>query len=134
MSAFSAYLEQEIIGFLKGTTVDAAPTSLLLALSTADPLDDKSGIAEPVAMGYARQTIVLGTPASSNGVGTTVTGPTTDLVFGPATGAWGSITHWAIFENTGTNMLLHGAITAPKDIASGDSFVVNADALTVIVR
>ena len=134
MSNFSTYLEQEIVNFLKGTDVDTAPTSLLLALSTADPLDDKSGIAEPSAMGYARKTIALGSLSSVNSTGTTVSGPTSDTIFGPASGSWGSITHWAIFENAGTNMLFHGEITTPKTISSGDSFVVNANALTIIVR
>jgi hypothetical protein len=134
MSSFSTYLEQEIVNFLKGTNVDTAPTSLLLALSTADPVDDKSGIAEPSAMGYARKTIVLGSLSSVNGTGTTVTGPTSDTIFGPATGSWGSITHWAIFENAGTNMLLHGSITAAKTVGNGDSFVVNANSLSIVVR
>jgi hypothetical protein len=134
MSNFSEYLQEEVVNWLKGTDVDTAPTSLLLALSTADPLDDGSAIAEPVAKGYARKTIALGSLSSVNGTGTTVAGPTSDTIFGPATGSWGSITHWAIFENAGTNMLFHGSITAAKTIANGDSFVVNASALSIIVR
>ena len=134
MANFSSYLETQITSWLKASTFATAPTSLICALSTADPLDDASGIAEPVAMGYSRETIDLGTPSSVNGVGTTVTGPTAAVVFGPASGTWGSIAYWALYENTGTNMLFHGSVTAAKNVVSGDSFVVNANSLSIIIR
>ena len=134
MSNFSAYLEQEIVGWLKASTFATAPTSLLCALSKASPLDDASGISEPVSMGYTRKAVDLGTPSSVNGVGTTVSGPTSVVVFGPASGTWGSITHWALYDNTGTNMLFHGAVTASKNVVAGDSFVINIDSLTIVVR
>jgi hypothetical protein len=85
-------------------------------------------------MGYARKTIAMGALSSVNGTGTTFTGPTSDTIFGPSSGSWGSITHWAIFENAGTNMLFHGSITAAKTVSSGDSFVVNANALSIVIR
>ena len=134
MSNFSEYLQEEITSWVKGSTLATAPSSILLALSTADPLDDASGIAEPSAMNYARKTIALGTVTSVNGTGSTVSGPTSDTIFGAATGSWGTIAYWAIYENTGTNMLFHGSVSASKNIASGDSFVVNANSLTLIVR
>ena len=134
MSSFSAYTEQQIVGWLRAATFATAPSSLILGLSTADPLDDGSGLAEPSGMNYSRKTVDLGVPSSVNGIGTTTTGPSTDVIFGPASGTWGSIGYWALFENAGTNMLLHGSVTAAKNVVSGDSFVVNANSLTIIIR
>jgi hypothetical protein len=134
MANFSTYIQEQFTSWLKAGTFATAPTSLICALSTADPLDDASGIAEPVAMGYSRETVDLGAASSVNGVGTTVTGPSAAVVFGPATGDWGSIAYWALYENAGTNMLFHGSVTAAKTVVSGDSFVVNANSLSIIIR
>jgi len=130
----STYLEQTTSDWVKGVAIDAPPAGLLLALSTADPLDDGSGIAEPVGLGYARQAFLFGAYASVVGVGTTMTGPTVDLVY-TSTGAWGTITHWAIFRSDlGGEMLFHGAVTVPKLIGAGDSFVANQDSLGLVTR
>ncbi|MGB2469903.1 MAG: phage tail fiber protein, partial [Flavobacteriales bacterium] len=38
-----------------------------------------------------------------------------------ATGAWGTITHFGIFDASSSgNLLYHGALTASKTIATGD--------------
>jgi hypothetical protein len=44
------------------------------------------------------------------------------ILLGPATGDWGTLTHFALFDAaTGGHVLLHGALTHPKTIDSGDS-------------
>lgn len=131
---FSRYLEREIMEWTKGIAMDASPVGLLLALSTTDPLDDGSGITEPVGLGYARQAFLFGAHVSTNGVGTVASGPTVDLVF-TATGAWGIIAYWALFRSDGGGeMMYHGAVSASKNIQAGDSFVANANSLSLTIR
>jgi hypothetical protein len=132
---FSAYLEGQIANFMKGIAIDAPPSGLLLALSTADPTDTGGGIAEPPgANGYARKAILFGAHVQTPGIGSQMSGPTLDLVF-TATALWGIITHWAIFRSDGGGeMMWHGAVSVPKNIQAGDSFVCNLGALSLTIR
>jgi hypothetical protein len=132
---FSSYFQEQIADFMIGVAVDAPPVGLLLALSTANPLDDGSGIAEPIGLGYARQAILFNAYGSVNGVGTTMTGPTVDKIFTAVGGAWNIITHWAIFRSDGGGeMMWHGAVSVPKNIQTGDSFVCNLGSLSLTIR
>jgi hypothetical protein len=111
--------------------------AVYLALSTADPLDSGAGMAEPSGNDYGRTAITFGAAASRR-----VTQNAT-VTFAKATGAWGTITHWAIFDAlTGGNMLAHGALTEPKQVvnnntpsvASGETWVqINAGALSTVL-
>jgi len=135
MASLSTYMQEQIADFTKGTAIDAAPAGLLLALSTANPLDDGSGIAEPIGLGYARQAILFGAYLSTNGIGTVMSGPTVDLIYTAVGGAWGTITHWAVFRSDGGGeMMYHGAVSATKTIGDGDSFVANASSLGLTIR
>jgi len=98
--------------------------SLYLALCTADPTDAGTGAAmnEVADAGsYARVNITTATWSAASG------GDKTNeavITFPAATGAWGTVTHWAILDSTthgAGNILWHGALTAPKVVASGDT-------------
>jgi hypothetical protein len=126
-------LQQAIVDWLKGTSFIAAPVSMTLALSTADPLDDGSGLAEPTGNGYARQTFTPGARTSTNGVGTTVANAT-DIIHGPASGSgWGTITHFCVIDSS-SRKVLSGSYAVPKNVAVGDSFVTNAGSIILTVR
>jgi len=98
--------------------------SLYLALCTADPTDAGTGAAmnEVADAGsYARVNITTATWSAASG------GDKTNeavITFPAATGAWGTVTHWAILDSTthgAGNIVWHGALTAPKVVASGDT-------------
>jgi len=136
MSAFSGFLEQAIVNYLRGTAVTPAPTTLEIALHTADPLDDYSGAAEVAAgVGYSRQAIVLSAPSSTVGVGT-ISENVGNIIFGPAsTNSWGSITHWSIHGvGADTNFYLKGVFLAAKAVAVGDSYSIPDGTLSILVR
>jgi hypothetical protein len=122
MSAKSDYLETEILDHIlgKGARDFTSPANLYVALSTANPTDTGSGLAEPSGNGYTRQSVAFG--AASGGA----TSNTAQLTFGPCTTTtWGTITHFAIFDaSSAGNMLYYGALTASKTIDVGDSLVV----------
>jgi hypothetical protein len=120
MGSFSNYAELKILDHIVGKTSFTMPTNIYLALSTADPTDDGSGIAEPVGNNYSRkQTVGADWAAASGGAITSAA----DLSFAEASGSWGTITHFAAFDAaSGGNMLFHGALAAMKPIGSGDTF------------
>jgi hypothetical protein len=123
--SFSDYLENGLLNYVFGETSFVPSGTLHIALSIADPLDDISGLVEPLAgSGYARAAVV-----NDKAVGWTVSSAGTlsnknDITFPEATGAgWGTITHFAIMsEPTGTaHMLGHADLTVSKVIANGDT-------------
>ena len=135
MSNFSTYSEQAIFNWMvRGIAMPGSPVTVYLGLSTADPIDDGSGLAEPVAGAYARQAIAFGAPASVNGIGTNGSN-TGNIVFPTATLAWGIITHGALFDAVAAgNMLAHFQWTVSKNIGVGDTYVVAIGDVVLLIR
>jgi len=128
MGSFSDYWENKILDHIFGKT-SYTPATIYVGLSTADPLDDASGLAEPSGNGYAR----VQTAASDWNVATNGTvDNANDITFPEATGSWGTITHFALFDAaTGGNILAHGALSASKTIGSGDTAKFDVGGLDV---
>lgn len=126
MSAASNYLENEFLDHALGTGAWTMPTTVYLALSTANPTDAGSGLAEPAASEYARQSITFGAAASG-----TVSNTSTHE-YDDADEALGTITHWAIMDAlTGGNMLFHGAWATSRTIGAGEKLTVAAGAIDI---
>lgn len=113
--SFGDYAENKMLDHITGKTSFTKPTSYV-GLSTADPLDDASGLAEPSGSGYARVTTagadwaVASAGATSNA---------TILAFPEASGSWGTITHFALFDAlSGGNMLAHADLTTPRAVTA----------------
>lgn len=133
MSALSDYLEDELLDHLLRNAAYSRPATVYLALFTADP--GESGNTGEVSGGsYARaaitnnntnfpQVAATGTPTKSNGG---------IISFPTATGDWGTVTHWAIYDASSgsTNMLVHGALGTPRFVKSGDTPKVAAGILS----
>lgn len=120
----SDYLEKKLLDHLLVNTAFSPPATLYFGLFTADP--GESGVVSEFAIGtgaYARAVVAnnntnfplcsaTGTPTKSNGA--RISWPT-------ATTAWGTATHWAVYDATSAgNMLAHGALATPRAIAIGD--------------
>ncbi len=102
------------------------PATVYLGLSTADPLDDKSGLAEPSGNGYVRKAITFGAAASRQVAQSGI------VTFDQASGSWGTITHWALFDaESAGDMLAHGALAAEKEVVSGNTPSVASAEVTV---
>ena len=81
MSSFSHYLEERIYRWLVlAEAMPTAPMAVYLGLSTADPTDDGSGLAEP-GSAYARQSVTFAAPQSTVGQGLCKNQPAVDLLF-----------------------------------------------------
>lgn len=117
MGGFSDYWENKILDHIFGKGSYTPPT-IYVGLSTANPTDNGSGLAEPSGNGYARvQTSVSDWKTASNGS----LDNASDISFAQATGSWGTITHFALFDAaTAGNMLAYGALSQSKSISESD--------------
>ena len=118
MGGFSDYWENKILDHIFGKGSYTPPT-IYVGLSTADPTDSGSGLAEPSGNGYARvQTSASDWDDASNG---TIEN-SSDITFTQATGNWGTITHFTLFDAaTAGNMLAYGALSQSKSISESDT-------------
>jgi hypothetical protein len=113
--SFSNTLETELLDHVFGGNAYTAPSTLYLALHTANPDEDASGAeVSTVGTAYARQTVTF-----------TVSGntATTDAAveFPTATANFGTVSHVAVWDaSTAGNMLAYAALTTSKTIETGD--------------
>lgn len=127
MAAFSNYLENAVLNAVLRNTSYTSPTTVYVGLFTTDPTDAGSGT-EVSGTNYARQSIAFSSP--SNGV----TSNSADVTFPQAGSAWGTVTHFGLFDaSTSGNLLFHGALTTSKTVADGDVFKFTSTNLSVTV-
>lgn len=125
MSAMSDYLENEILDHILGTGAYTMPSAVYIGLSTASFNDNNSGT-ELTGNGYARKAITFDAAAS----GTTDNAATVE--FSAATGSWGTVSHFGLFDaSSGGNLLIHGAFTVAKAINTGDILKIPAGELDI---
>ena len=117
MGSISDALEIDWLDHVFENGAFTVPTNIYIALSTADPTEDGSGVAEPSGNGYARKVhntwnAAAARKVTNNGV----------ITFAAATGAWGTITHYAIYDAiTGGNFLGYGSLSVSKGIVDGNT-------------
>ena len=86
---------------------------------TAAPTDDGSGLAEPVGNSYSR---VQTTASDWNQASDNSLDNAEDITFPQATGSWGTITHFALFDSASEgNLLAYGALSTPIVINDSDA-------------
>lgn len=117
--SFTDFLELELLDHLFNNGAYTAPANLFVSLSTTTPTDAGGNFTEHVGDAYARVstaaadwiTAAAGLIDNSN----VITFPT-------ATGSWGTMTHFGIFDAlTGGNLLATGALDTSKLIGNGDT-------------
>jgi len=114
--SISNALEVKLLDHVLKNDAFAVPANIYIALSTADPTEDGSGVAEP-SDSYARVVCNVWDAASSR-----ATENTNAVEFPEAGESWGTITHFAIFDAiTGGNFLAYGELAASKAIGAGDN-------------
>ena len=125
MAAMSNYLENALVNAVLRNTSYSSPATVYVGLFTSDPTDAGSGT-EVSGGSYARKAASFNAP--SNGASTT--GAT--VTFDQATGSWGTVTHFGIFDaSTSGNLLFHGALSVSKTVGTGDVFTIPSGSLTV---
>lgn len=126
MSALSDTMENTILNAMLRNTAYTGPATVYIGLNTASFADDGTGGTEISGNGYARQAMAF--DASSSGVSDN----TSVVDFPTATGSWGTISHWGLFTaSTSGTLMIHGAFSASKAIASGDILRIAAGELDI---
>ncbi len=116
MGSISNYLEDKLLDHIFNSTAYNPPSTVFVGLSTADPLDDASGLAEPSGNGYGRKAITF-SAASARSITQSAT-----VTFPQATGSWGTITHFGLFDSTSAgNMIGHGQLNTQKSVGNGNT-------------
>lgn len=114
MSAMSDYLENEILDHILSVGSYTMPVAVYVGLSTGSFADDNSGT-ELTGNNYSRVAATFSAAASGT------TSNSAAIEFNAATGSWGLVSHFGIFDAASSgNLLIHGAFTTAKTIASGD--------------
>lgn len=125
MPGKSDWLENAILNHvLRGTTYTPAST-LYIGLFTSDPTDAATGT-EVTGGGYVRQTITFSVSTSGS------SSNSADILFPVASAAWGTVTHFGIFDAlTAGHLLYYGALTPNKSVASADQIKITSGTLTI---
>lgn len=125
MSAMSDYLENEILDHICSVGSYTMPANVYVGLSTGSFGEDNSGT-ELSGNNYTRKEVTFS--AASSGA-TTNSGT---VEFNAATGSWGNVSHFGIFDaSTSGNLLIHGAFSVSKTITTGDILRINASDLDI---
>lgn len=116
----STYLANKLLDRAFNGTAYTPPSNIYTALSTANPTDDGSGLAEPSGGSYAR---VSSAGGDWNAAAAGVVDNASLLSYATATGAWGTITHGAMFDALAAgNMLFYGQLDESKNVVTGNTF------------
>lgn len=125
MAGKSDYLENALLDHVLRNTAYTSPTTVYVGLYTAAPTDAGGGT-EVSGGGYAREAATFGA-ASGGSISNSAI-----VDFGTTTGAWGTVTHFGIFDaETAGNLLYWDALTAEKVIGNGDPVSFPIGDLTV---
>jgi hypothetical protein len=135
MSGFSDYSAQATINYwLLGTAMPTV-SNRYLAVFTADPKDDNSGVSNEVSGSwYARQVANSWTAPVSNVDGTsgTVTKNSAQISFAAVTGSSVTVTHWGLYDAaTGGHLLYSGALTTSKSLNVSDVLTLASEQLVM---
>lgn len=121
----------------RGTALPFDTDELYVGLSTADPTDAGSGIAEPSGNGYTRSANVFNAFTAASSRATQNSGT---ITFPTASGSWGTISHWFICDdvsnvNWGTDVYLiaHGQLAVSKAVVSGNTPSIAAGQIVISV-
>lgn len=113
----STYWRNKVYNATFRQTNLTAPTTLYLALATTDFTAAGSGT-EVSGGSYARQVITTLISAPTNGSGSN----TSIIDFGIATGNWGTIGFWGIWDAlTAGNLIEYGSMASSQAVNTGNS-------------
>ena len=129
MAGFSTYLAQKIIDHtLRGSSY-SMPSTLYLALFTADPTDNNVTANEATGAWYGR--VATGSWSAAVGSGN-ASSNNNAIVFNAVTGSTISISHWGIYDaSTSGNLLYSDSFPASRVLNVGDIATVAASGLTL---
>lgn len=127
MSAFSNYLENEILDWVNGGAFPTQPSATWVQLFNGSPTETGLG-----GTGlYSRVAVNAGGWTTTTGATATITN-TTAITITPSAATSAYADNFGIFDNsTSGNLLFLGELNSPKTISVGDEVKFNASSLTI---
>jgi hypothetical protein len=120
---FSNYLANKLISATVRTIAYTTKEKVYAALYTTDPTKEDVGD-EVSAASYTRKEVGFVIPVDG------VTTNAAKIEWGTATSDWGNVKYIGIRDDaSGGNLLYFTALDNPKDILSGDQFIINVEQL-----
>jgi hypothetical protein len=135
MSAFSNYLEGQVLAHIFRTAAFTKPAALHVGLLTAVTDGEAGTVTEVTGGSYARVAVAPGdanwsAPTAGNGTTANVGA----ITFPAASADWGIATHFAIFDAaTAGNLLVYAPLTIARNITNGSTPSFAGGSLTVQV-
>jgi len=122
MGRLADTVSNNMLNAMFGQTPYDPPDTLYIALSTTLPTNTGTNVTEPnVANGYARVAVPNDVTNFPNAVSRTKSNGLV-ISFPTATGSWGTITHFAIYDApTGGNFIGWGALNTSTAITTGNA-------------
>lgn len=125
MAAVSIYLSNALLNATLRDVSFTSPATVYLACYTTDPTANDSGT-EVTGGSYARPSITFAAPSSGTSVNNA------DVAIPGMPGV--TVTHVAIRDAaSGGNLLFYGALSTPRTLTAGDSFIVRAGDLNAAI-
>lgn len=115
---------------LRTKTNPTIPTNYYLGLSKSQPTASGTGVTEPSSSyGYGRIKLEnLSQP--TNGV----VSNTAEVMFNEATGSWGTVSHFVVYDAaTGGNLLMYGALSPARTAEAGTTIAIRAGSLKLSI-
>lgn len=132
MAGFTNYLEAALLDHILTDPAYAPPATLYLALSTTTPTEAGANFTEPVGGSYARKSTTASDWSAASGGDPSTKTTTGALSFATASGSWGTVTHFGIYDALSNgNLLVWDQLTAQKTIGSGDTATFGIGALVL---
>ena len=133
MGSFSDWLENEFLDHVLGVSAMTVTAATYVGLHIGDPTDTGvAGTGEVTdANAYARKAITWGAPA------TRAITQNADVDFTEATGSWGTVDYWGIYDSIthgGGNFLAHGQLSASRSVVSGNTPSIASGQTTITVN
>lgn len=136
--SFGNRTAQALLNSLFGKTSNfgalASAPAIFAALSTTAPAEDGTNVSEPAGNGYARVATVGADWNAATLADPSVISNANPITFPTATGAWGTVTHVALYDAlTAGNYLGSGTLLVSKAPTNGDtpSFAAGTLAVTL---
>ena len=134
--AFSQYLADRILIWVKGTTFPTALSTVFVSLHSGDPgTAGNNNNVQATVTGSANRTSVtsstFSTVGAAPGGGFQITNSNPVQMTTNAAGS-ATVTHFGVWDAvSGGNFLASGALTTSVDVVSGDTVQFNAGALAI---
>ena len=120
---FSNYLANKLISATVRGVSYSTPEKAYLALYRTDPTKDDDG-EEVDQASYTRKEVGFAVPADG------VSSNEAKIEWGTATSNWGNVSHVGVMDSASSGFMLYFTeLDNPKEILSGDQFIIDVDQL-----